>query len=118
MAINTISNSGSPPPLPAAPQGESAPAAKASVVVPEPVPQQQQPSREQVQMAMEAMKQMIETTAPNSLQFSIDDGSGKTVVRVTDAQTGEMIRQIPSKELLEIARSLDRMQGMLLKQKA
>jgi uncharacterized FlaG/YvyC family protein len=29
-----------------------------------------------------------------------------------------MIRQIPSKELLEIARSLDKMQGMLLQQKA
>ena len=52
------------------------------------------------------MKQMIESTAPNSLAFSIDDESGKTIARVTDAQTGEMIRQIPSKELLEIARSL------------
>lgn len=120
MAINTISNSGgqNAAPLPAAPQGAPAPVpVKAPAVTPQPAPQQQ-PSKEQVQKAVESMRQMIETTAPNSLAFSIDDDTGKTIVRVTDAQTGEMIRQIPSKELLEIARSLDKMQGMLLRQKA
>jgi flagellar protein FlaG len=35
-----------------------------------------------------------------------------------DSETGEVIRQIPSKELLEIAHAIDKMQGMLLKQKA
>jgi flagellar protein FlaG len=117
MALNTINNSGNSAPLPAAPQGAPAAAAKAPAVVPEPV-QQRQPSQEQVQRAVESMKQMIETTKPNSLQFSIDNDTGKTIVRVSDAQTGEMIRQIPSEELLEIARSLDKMQGMLLHQKA
>jgi len=120
MAINTISNSGSQSaaPLPAAPQGAPVPVpVKAPSVAPQPAPQQQ-PSKEQVQKAVESMKQMIETAAPNSLQFSIDDDTGKTIVRISDAQTGEMIRQIPSEELLEIARSLDRMQGMLLRQEA
>jgi flagellar protein FlaG len=120
MALNTISNTGTPAPRPAAPilQGgaPTTEAVKASVVVPEP-PKQQPPSQEQVQKAVESMKQMIESTKPNSLQFSIDDSTGKTIVRVSDAQTGEMIRQIPSEELLEIARSLDKMQGMLLQQK-
>jgi flagellar protein FlaG len=123
MAINTISNSGgqNAAPLPAAPVlqgGAPAPVpVKAPAVTPQPAPQQQ-PSKEQVQKAVDSMRQMIETTSPNSLAFSIDDDTGKTIVRVTDAQTGEMIRQIPSQELLEIARSLDRMQGMLLQQKA
>jgi flagellar protein FlaG len=115
MAINTIGNSGTSTPLPAAPQGAPA-TVRAPVVVPEPV--LQQPSQEQVQKAVESMKQMVETAAPNSLAFSIDDSTGKTIVRISDAQTGEMIRQIPSEELLAIARSLDRMQGMLLRQEA
>ncbi len=72
----------------------------------------------QVQKAMESLKQLIEARAPNSLSFSIDNSTGKTIVRITDAQTGEMIRQIPSEEMLEIARSVDRMQGMLLQQQA
>jgi flagellar protein FlaG len=120
MAINTIGSSGAPnaASLPGAPQGAPAPAAaKASAVAPGP-PSSQQPNPEQVKMAVESMKQVIEASQPNSLQFSIDNETGKTVVSVTDAQTGEMIRQIPSKELLEIARSIDKMQGMLLRQKA
>lgn len=116
----TIGNTGTPnaATLPAAPPqqgGAPQPTAKVAVAVPEPAPQQQ-PQPEQVQKAMESLKQLIEAKAPNSLSFSIDDATGKTIVKITDAQTGEMIRQIPSEEMLEIARSLDRMQGMLLKE--
>lgn len=116
MAITTIGNSGNSVPLPAAPQGAPAPEARVSVAVPEP-PRQQPPS-EQLQNAVESLKQIIELRAPNSLAFSIDDSTGKTIVRISDAQTGEMIRQIPSEEMLDIARSLDKMQGMLLRQEA
>lgn len=122
MAI-TIGNSGTQnaATLPAAPvlQG-GAPAAAAvrvAAAAPEPAPQQQ-PEPQQLQRAVESMKQMIEAKAPNSLAFSIDDSTGKTIVRITDAQTGEMIRQIPSEEMLEIAQALDRMQGLLLQQQA
>ena len=117
----TIGNTGTPgtAPLPAAPPQGSAPqpAARVQVAVPEPVPQQQ-PEPAQVQKMVESLKQMIEAKAPNSLAFSIDDSTGKTIIRITDAQTGEMIRQIPSEEMLEIARSLDKMQGALLRQQA
>lgn len=117
MAI-TIGNNGTPSaaPLPAAQQSAPQPAAKVAVAAPE--PPQQQPEPAQVQKAVEAMKQLVEAKAPNSLAFSVDDSTGKTIVRITDAQTGEMIRQIPSEEMLEIARSLDRMQVSLLRQEA
>lgn len=115
MALNMIGNTGTnAAPLPAASQGMPAPATRVAVAVPEPA--SQQPAPEQLQKAVEAMKQTIETKAPNSLAFSIDDSTGKTVVRISDAQTGEMIRQIPSEEMLEIARSLDKLQGMLLQE--
>lgn len=119
MALSTIGNNGAQAaPLPAAPQGAAAPAARVPAAVPEPVPQQQPADQKQLQRAMESMKQLVEAKAPNSLSFSVDDSTGKTVVKVSDAQTGEMIRQIPSEELLEIARSLDKLQGMLLRQEA
>jgi len=118
MAL-TIGNNGAPgtATLPAAPQGAAQPAVKVSAAVPEPAPRQQ-PQPEQVQKAVESLKQLVEAKAPNSLAFSIDDSTGKTIVTITDAETGEKIRQIPSEELMEIARSLDMMQGMLLQQKA
>jgi flagellar protein FlaG len=115
MALSIGNTGTNAAPLPAAPQGPSVPAARVPSAVPDPAPQQQ-PAPEQLQKAVESMKQMIEAKAPNSLAFSIDDSTGKTVVRISDAQTGEMIRQIPSEEMLEIARSLDRLQGMLLKE--
>lgn len=42
-----------------------------------------------------------------NLEFSLDEDSGKLVVKVVDAQTHEVIRQIPRKEALEIARHIE-----------
>jgi flagellar protein FlaG len=69
-------------------------------------------------VAVAKVKVQIQAISDNSLDFSIDDNSGKTIVRVTDKESGELIRQIPSQEMLEIARSIDRLQGMLVKQTA
>ncbi len=52
------------------------------------------------------------------LHFSIDEESGETVVKVMDHESGEVIRQIPSKEVLAIAESLKNAQGLLLSAKA
>ncbi len=57
--------------------------------------------------------------ANKNLEFSVDETSNKTVMKVVDMDTGEVIRQIPSKEALAISMAVERMQqGMLLKQKA
>lgn len=40
------------------------------------------------------------------LQFSVDEDSGRQVVRVTDNLSGDVIRQIPSEEVLRLARNL------------
>lgn len=39
-----------------------------------------------------------------SLRFNVDDDTGITVITVRDRETDEVIRQIPSEELLELAR--------------
>jgi flagellar protein FlaG len=40
------------------------------------------------------------------LNFSIDEELGKTVVTVVDQSTGDVIRQIPSEDMLELSRNL------------
>jgi flagellar protein FlaG len=52
------------------------------------------------------------------LRFSIDETSGETVIKVMDHESGEVIRQIPSEELLAIAHNLESAQGLLLSTKA
>ena len=41
-----------------------------------------------------------------TLQFSVDDNTGKTVVTVLDSETEEVIRQFPPEEALALARHL------------
>lgn len=106
------------PPVVSTAEGQVSVAAESRLVPAAAVAPAPEPSRNQVQAAMESVKKMVDSTSSNSLQFSIDDDTGKTLVRVTDIKTGELIRQIPSKELVEIAKSLDRLQGLLLRQKA
>ena len=72
---------------------------------------------EGVKQAMQMISEAAQKFARN-LQFSIDNATGKTVVKVVDALTGDTIRQIPSEEALDIARALDRTQGLLSRQKA
>ncbi len=57
-------------------------------------------------------------TMSQSLEFSIDPDTDRTVVKVVDQQTKEVIRQMPSVEALEIAKALDRLQGLLIRQQA
>ena len=52
------------------------------------------------------------------LQFSVDVTTGKTIVKLVDKETNEVIRQMPSREMLAIARALDRVQGLLLRDQA
>lgn len=53
----------------------------------------------------------------SDLKFTVDESTGINVVKVIDLSTKDVIRQIPSEEMLSIARSLDKLQGLLIKQK-
>jgi len=48
-----------------------------------------------------------------SLTFRVDEASGRTVITVLDATTREVVRQIPSEEVLALARALE-VSGALL----
>lgn len=72
---------------------------------------------EQVKDAAQQIEQFTQNIAQN-LKFSVDEDTGKTVVKIVDSQTQEVIRQIPSEEAISIARTLDKVQGLLLNGKA
>jgi len=41
-----------------------------------------------------------------SLEFSVDRQTGRTVIKVTDAETHQVIRQIPPEDVLALAQAL------------
>lgn len=52
------------------------------------------------------------------LRFRVDETTGLTVVRVVEAQTGDLIRQIPSQNVLEMHMARELKQGLLLSEQA
>lgn len=113
-----------PPAAPVTPLPESAnpPEAASRQPVVAPAPAQSPAPSQQLNVAdMEQIARRVGEalkTSSANLEFKVDDDSGKVVVRVVDSQTNELIRQIPSEEMLSISRALDQMQGLLLRQKA
>jgi flagellar protein FlaG len=63
--------------------------------------------------AMEAVEIMM-NVRNRSIQFVKDESSGANVVKVIDDNTGEVIRQLPSEELLGFMRNLTKMLGNFL----
>lgn len=80
-------------------------------------PDRPEPSREALELAANRVQKFVEASA-SELQFSVDETSGARVVRVFDKSTKELIRQIPSQDMLDMAAAIDQLQGLLLKQKA
>jgi flagellar protein FlaG len=69
-------------------------------------------AREALQEAMVGLSELIQSQR-RSLQFSVDATSGRTVIRVLDAETQEMIRQIPAEEVVHLSRWLKGSSGAL-----
>lgn len=83
-------------------------------------PQDQNPRTPDIGEVQKALEEVEKAVAPmaQSLQFSLDKDSGRTVVKVMDTDTNEVIRQIPSEEVLAISKAVDKLKGLLLKQQA
>ena len=50
------------------------------------------------------------------LQFSVHEDSGEIMVTVREESTGEVIREIPPSEMLDLAARIDEMVGLLFHQ--
>ena len=58
-----------------------------------------------LKLAVQEIEKFVQSIKRN-LEFSIDEHSGKVIVKVIASETGEVVRQIPSAEALKLADSL------------
>lgn len=91
-------------------------AAAAQPLPPSPPPQPPA-SVEAAQQAAARINEFLKSSAAN-VEFTVEGTSNQVIVRVVDSATHQVIRQMPTEETLAISRSLDRMTGLLLAQKA
>jgi flagellar protein FlaG len=55
----------------------------------------------------------------SNLKFTVAEGTDIRVIRIEDTQTGELIRQIPSEQMVAISNALEEFQrGTMLQEKA
>lgn len=62
-----------------------------------------------VQSAVAEISEFVQAQN-RQLSFSVDEGSQRPVVKVTDADSGEVIRQIPSEEVLALSERIKELQ--------
>ena len=61
-----------------------------------------------------AQIQVMMDLRDRSVEFTTDESSGARVVKVVDASSGDVIRQMPAEELLSFMRNLTRMLGTFI----
>lgn len=81
-------------------------AAKASVAqATQQAAAQREPTMAEVKQAARQLETFMESMN-RYLEFKVDQDSGRTIVTVKDKSTGEVVRQIPSEEVMRLAHNL------------
>lgn len=101
----------------ARPQAQgAAPIAKPAAKAAEKPPESQRiaaPSVEEIAGRIESYLKGVN----RALEFRVDAASGRTVVTVRDAESGDLIRQIPNEEVLRFAQLAEEQTIVLLNEK-
>ena len=106
---------------------QSSPAAPAGRVEQE-VPANANPDAQRKAAQAEKVKEPLENVVSNlnqlvrdlhrELQFSVDKESGDTVIKVIDSKTDEVLRQIPSEEVMRLRQRLEEAAGVIFQDSA
>jgi len=113
LANDRLASNGEPGVLVSTPSG----ALELPEIAAQQVAKQQTPAT-QLKSAVDNINKMLQQ-ADKDVEFRVDDSTKKSIIKVVDSTTGDLIRQFPSEEGLSLTRAIDRIQnGLLLTQKA
>ncbi len=76
------------------------------------------PTQEALKRAMDHANKVLSTKVMDDLQFSVDKDTNIQVVRLINRKSGETVMQMPSDEMLKIAKSIDQFVGALIQKTA
>ena len=77
-----------------------------------------QPTPQQVQAAVDVSNKVLQSKTSSELEFSVEKGTGMTVVKLIDRQSGDVLMQFPSQQMLDIAKTIDQVTGAIIQQTA
>jgi flagellar protein FlaG len=97
-------------------------AATVAPVVTNPAAVQAVDPKEQARQVEDAVQKINETVKSLNqsvgLEFSTDEDTKIRLVKLVDTNSKEVLRQIPTEEVVTIAKALDKLQGLLVRDKA
>ncbi|WP_435274296.1 flagellar protein FlaG [Psychrobium sp. nBUS_13] len=73
--------------------------------------------KEQLEVLAEKLQEFV-GSLNKGLQFSVDEDSGRDVIKVIDRETEEIVRQYPSEEVLELVAKLSDAAGNFINSQA
>jgi|SRR6185295_2237573 len=85
-----------------------------------PTPVSPPPTKDQVAQAAARIKEVLRGTT-SRLEFEIDpdlNRMDKVVIKILNGESGEVIRQIPAQEFVDLAKHLDDSKGLLVREHA
>jgi flagellar protein FlaG len=119
MLIQNIGSAASAPGL-TSNSGPASVAVPGTQAAPVELPQQQaaQPTAAQLKNAVDSINRAMKQNNSN-VEFSLEKGSKQAVVKVVDTETGQLISQFPSKQVVAMSQMIGESQpGALVKQQA
>lgn len=75
------------------------------------------PTIHDVRAAVAEVKQVLELASGKQLNFEVDDSGKQVLVKIMSSE-GDLLRQIPSREMLELHKRLSSIVGVLVDKKA
>jgi len=76
------------------------------------------PDAKEVTEAVTQLNKFMQSMNNTALQFTVDKDTNLSVVKLVDTQSKEVIRQVPSEEVLAVAKAINKFQGLLIKETA
>lgn len=73
---------------------------------------------DEVAAAAAQIQKVVAAASGRQLAFEIDEGTDAVFVEVKDQESGEVLKQIPPQEVLELRQRLDSMIGMIFDERA
>jgi flagellar protein FlaG len=98
-------------------QPEKSESQKETVKTEEAIVQEKRDKAEITQEMLNVVGENFKMMHGVDLNFSIHEATGRTVVKVINSDTGEMVREIPPEQVLNLAAKIDEMMGILFDQK-
>ena len=72
---------------------------------------------ETLREAAEAFAEELDALSGHTLEIEYSEEASRFVVRIVDSQTGELVKQVPPQELLDLTQRIQEVRGMLFDEK-